>query len=191
MAFGSTALRVKVRLRSRRNDTVRPVSKRTDAIQKLIRGDPRPVRIKGQRFDRTTTEARNGIGGMCLALSCILVTMSAISCQSERPYADVDLDELVSDRPDRPWRPVPDGQSKDSTDASDDRAASQSSETADLPPEPPPPPPFRGEKTSHWGIARRPALPGSVPGSPPRSSESLKARGTRSSEWKPSSTTPE
>ena len=113
-----------------------------------IRGDPQPVRINGQRFDRSTTEARNGIGGMCLALSCLLIAMSAIGCRSERPYADVDLDELVSDRPDRPWRPVPDGQSKDSSDASDERAASQTIDTADLLPEPPPPPPFRGEKTS-------------------------------------------
>ncbi len=39
------------------------------------------------------------------ALATTMLIMLAVGCASERPYADVDLDDLVSERPDRPWRP--------------------------------------------------------------------------------------
>jgi outer membrane protein TolC len=41
-----------------------------------------------------------------LDLAVTMLIAAATGCASERPYADVDLDDLVSERPDRPWRPA-------------------------------------------------------------------------------------
>ena len=106
------------------------------------------MRINCRRLDRSVAQGRNGIGGPCLVLLSLLAAMSAIGCRSERPYADVDLDELVSDRPDRPWRPSPDEPTGKTAAASEDLATSSSTDSTGLHREPPPPPPFRGEKTS-------------------------------------------
>ena len=41
-----------------------------------------------------------------IAATGIVSALLATGCASERPYADVDLDDLVSERQDRPWRPT-------------------------------------------------------------------------------------
>ncbi|MHC4246560.1 MAG: TolC family protein [Planctomycetota bacterium] len=51
-----------------------------------------------------------------LDLALTMLIAVATGCASERPYADVDLDDLVSERPDRPWRPA-----SPSTGVPDDR----------------------------------------------------------------------
>ncbi|MDE0888188.1 MAG: TolC family protein [Phycisphaerales bacterium] len=78
----------------------------------------------------------------------LLAVLSLLACRSDRPYADVDLDALVSDRPDQPWRPTPDDQAVHPFDRSDDRESTESNSADRLPLDSIPPPPFRGEQTS-------------------------------------------
>ena len=79
----------------------------------------------------------------------LLLAMIAMpGCRTERPYADVDLDAMVSDRPDRPWRPDPDAASVHPFDRSDgDDVAEATSNVPDARASIAPPP-FRGETTS-------------------------------------------
>ena len=79
----------------------------------------------------------------------LLIAMIAMpGCRTERPYADVDLDAMVSNRPDRPWRPDPDAASVQPFDRSDgDDVAEATSNVPDARASIAPPP-FRGETTS-------------------------------------------
>jgi outer membrane protein len=94
------------------------------------------------------TGDRHAIRGTHRTLFGLLAVLSLLACRSERPYADVDLDALVSDRPDQPWRPTPDDQAVHPFDRSDDRESTESNSAYGLPLDSIPPPPFRGEQTS-------------------------------------------